>query len=358
MTHAAVRRVRAGRPSRAGRVTGTADREPGRPGPPGATGTRRTLVGAMLGAAAAAAGVRAQTPAAQPLSLLLPVSPGAMIDLVGRRLAESLRVSTGLTVLVENVPGAGGALAASQLARRAADGRTLMVGTSGMICIQPLTSRGQLDYDPALDFAPVCAIARTPFVLFARADFPAGNLRELQRLRAGATDPVLYAGNDPGSANHVAGVVLFGRLGVGATLVPYRQNHQAFGDVVEGRVDLGIYSWQNVAPLVAAGRARILAVLAERPLKSAPSIATVAGQGFGGFDIQGWFGLFARKGTAQSILEDYERHAERILNEGRFADLLNESGQEPYFLGTRAFRAYVEAQSRRYAELLASLRLI
>lgn len=337
-------------------MSGKAERERARPRPSGTMATRRRLVGAMLGAAAA--GARAQTPAAQALSLILPVSPGAMIDLVGRRLAESLRLATGQTMLVENVPGAGGAVAASQLARRAADGRTLLVGTSGMICIQPLTSKGQLDYDPVVDFAPVCAIARTPFVLFARADYPASNLKELQRLRSGTRDTLLYAGNDPGSANHVAGVVLFGRLGIGATLVPYRQNHQAFVDVVEGRVDLGIYSWQNIAPLVAAGRARILAVLSERALKYAPSIATVSAQGFGSFDIQGWFGLFARKGTAQSTLEEHERHAQRILNDGRFADLLDESGQEPYFLGTRAFRAYVEGQSRRYAELLASLRLI
>ena len=291
-------------------------------------------------------------------SIVVPVSPGSLLDIVTRRFAEALRDVGMQAHQVENAPGGSGIVAANQVLRRPADGNTLLIGTSGMICNVPLLAKGRVSFDPRQDLMPVFALGRTPFVLFAGAGFPAGNLRELQDLARSRRAELLYAGSEIGSANHVAGEVLLGMLGTRGTHVPYLQNPQAYHDVIEGRVDFGIYGWNNIAPLVKAGRARVLALLANQPLRADPSIQTVESQGYGKFEIQGWYGLFTRRGVPEELLRAYEKTLDRIVEARSFVDFLHDAGQVPLMLKGNDFSSFIDSETERYRQVFLKLKLI
>ncbi|MES2632700.1 MAG: tripartite tricarboxylate transporter substrate binding protein [Pseudomonadota bacterium] len=291
-------------------------------------------------------------------TLIVPFSAGSLADLLARRYATLLSEATGSTFLIDNLPGGAGVIAARALLKRPADGRTLLWANSGLICNTPLLAKPPLEFDPVTDFTPVCTFAASPFVLFAGRDFPASNLDELQRLARAQAEPVTYVGADVGSANHVAAEVLLQRLGARGTHVPYRNNQQAYLDVSEGRVQVGVFGWNNIAPLVKAGKAKILAVLADKPLLADGSVPTMMAQGHGRFDIQGWFGLFVLKGTPAAQIAEHEKHMQSMLRNKGFADFLVEAGQEPNFRSHAQAVPFVEAEVDRYRRVLQRLKLI
>ena len=308
--------------------------------------------------AATGLNVRAQSSGEKNSTLIVPFSPGSLLDIVARKFADALKESGMPAHLVENIPGASGILAGNQLLRRTPDGATILLASSGLICNAPLLSKAQIPFNPQADFSPICSIARTPFVLFSAVEFPANNLRDVQKLGSSRKEALLYAGAEPGSANHVAGEVVLERLGVRGVYVPYQQNTQAYIDVVERRVDLGIYGWNNISLLVRSGRAKILAVLSEHPLAVAPLLPTIASQGFGKFDIQGWYGIFARKGVPEPSLREYERQAGLVVNGRSFSDFLTETGQVPFFANRQEFGTFIAAEVDRYRKILSKLNLI
>ncbi|MDB5872232.1 MAG: tripartite tricarboxylate transporter substrate binding protein [Ramlibacter sp.] len=322
------------------------------------TPSRRTVVGGLLAMAAWRASAQG-FPGAGPVgSLVIPLGPGTLADLHARKFAALLVEATGSPYVVENITGAGGLLAVRQVLRRPADGRTVLWSPSSLINT-PLLSKTAPEYDPVADFIPVCIFVRSPFVLFAGKDFPANNIDELQKLGKAQAEPLTYVAIDAGSANHLAAEVLLQRLGVrSGTLIPYRNNQQAIIDVSEGRVQLGVLGLYNVAAMLKTGKVKVLAVLADRPLSAAPALPTLLAQGFGGFEMQGWFGLFLARGTPLSIVLDYEKQMQLALKNKGFVDLLVETGQEPVFYGHQEARAFVISETERYRGVLQRLKLI
>ncbi|MDP3619380.1 MAG: tripartite tricarboxylate transporter substrate binding protein [Ramlibacter sp.] len=314
--------------------------------------------GAVSAASASSVFSQGVSPSSSTSTLIVPFSAGSLADLLARRYATLLAEASGNTHLIDNLPGGAGVIASRALLRRPADGRTLLWANSGLICNTPLLAKPPLDFDPVTDFTPVCIFAASPFVLFAGRDFPASSLDELQRFARAQAEPVSYVGADVGSANHVAAEVLMQRLGARGMHVPYRNNQQAYLDVSEGRVQVGVFGWNNIAPLVKAGKAKILAVLADKPLLADPGIPTMASQGHGRFDIQGWFGLFALKGTPAVQIAEHEKQMQAMLRNKGFADFLVDAGQEPAFRGHAQAVPFVEAEVDRYRRVLQRLKLI
>ncbi len=276
--------------------------------------SRRVALTGLLALAASRQAARAWSPADGVRSLIVPFSAGSLADIAARKYADLFGKSGASPFVVENFPGAGGVIATQQLMKRPRDGKTLLWGTSGIVCVAPLLSKAPLEFDPRIDFVPVCTLTRTPFVLFAAKDFPASNLGDLQRMMSGAKEPISYAAADTGSANHVAGEVLLEKLGLKGLHIAHRQNQQAYLDVAQGRVSLGIFGWQNVSTLVESGRVKVLSVLSDTPLGAQPSLPTVQSQGFGNFEIEGWSGLFVAKGATDAVVAEQERQAQWALN--------------------------------------------
>ncbi|WP_194792944.1 tripartite tricarboxylate transporter substrate binding protein [Caenimonas koreensis] len=319
--------------------------------------TRRT---ALAAAASSAAGAFAQSP--QPgatNTFVVPMSAGSVADLLARKMGMQLADATGEAWVIENVPGASGALAARQVLRKSADGRTLLWGYSGLICATPLLAKPALEFDPVTDFTPVCTMSASPMVLFAGKDFPANDLEELRAFARTQAEPLSYIANDIGSANHVAAESLLQTLGIRGLHVPYRNTMQAYIDVAEGRVQLGIQAFGLMgSQLQGANRAKVLAVLANKPLAAEPRYRTVPAQGFGPFDIQGWFGVFAPRGTPEARMADLERLMSAVLHDKAYSEAIVQSGQEVAFRGRAQTRRFVDEEARRYRSLLQKLKLI
>ena len=318
---------------------------------------RRNLLG--LAAYIATPGFAQSPPAPTGIrTIVVPLSAGSIADVLARRLSAYLASATGETHIVENVPGAGGTLAARQVLRRPADGRTMLWAFSGLLCGTPLLANPPLDFDPVNELVPVCTMSGAALVLFAGRDFPAGDLAELRAYAKAQAEPVTYVSGDIGTANHLAAESIFQRLGVRGVHVPYRNTQQAFIDVAEGRVQVGVQAWGLSASLVNAGRTKVLAVLADKPLTADPRLRTVAAQGFGAFDVQGWFALLMAKGTPDARVAETERLVQAALNDKAYAEAVVLSGQDVMFKGRHETRRFIDDEVARYRTVLQGLKLI
>lgn len=290
--------------------------------------------------------------------IVVPSSAGGTSDVLGRRLAESLAKASDSSFIVENIAGASGTIAANMVLRQRRDGATLLLGNSGLICSTPLLMHGESVFDPQADFVPICTVADAPFLLFARGGFPANNLAELQGLYKGNKGKLTYASSEAGTGNHLAGEVILGRLGLQSTHVPYRGGSQAVIDIIEGRVEVGVFGYQNIASFLANGKVKVLCTLSDSPLEVLPQIRTVMDQGFGKFDIQGWNALFVASGTPEPIVQEYEGRVKSIFDQGDIQAYIKRMGNTPSFRDHKNSRVFVGEEIHRYRNLLRQYRLI
>lgn len=319
---------------------------------------RRTLLaGGLLGMATT--GLRAQqSPLTEPPNfLIVPFSSGGSQDAIARRFAEALKRTSNTVFRVENLPGAGGIVAVNQLVDRPRDGRTLLWGSSGLICNTPLLSRSSTIFNPVSDFAAVCTLIKIPFLLFASNDFPASDLAELKK-KVTAKNTLTFSGGETGSANHIAGEVLLRNLGLNGLHVPYRQISQSVIDVAEGRVQLGISSWQNISPFLKDSRIKILSVLSDTHLPVARNLPTVSEQGFGNFDIEGWTGLFFAKGVSEKCILEYDTSVKSLLQNEDIISFVHALGCQITYRDHREAELFVIKDISKYKELLTKYSLI
>lgn len=268
---------------------------------------------------------RAQDWPTRPVTLVVPYPAGGPTDAVGRLFAQQMSESLGRPVVVENIAGAGGTTGASRVAQAAPDGyRVLFIG-SAMTYSQLLYKKPP--FDSVADFAPVALLTRQPLVLIARKDFPAGTLQEFMRhLKASKTASFGSAG--AGSSSHLSCVMLNLAVGTEVTHVPYRGVAPAIQDMIGGRIDYVCNLIQDVIPHIKGGSAKAIANLSRSRSPMLPDLATADEQGFAGFDIADWYGLFLPKDTPPSIVRKLRDLAAAALDTPSFRDRLNALGVE------------------------------
>jgi tripartite-type tricarboxylate transporter receptor subunit TctC len=247
--------------------------------------------------AALSCAATAQTYPSRPITMIVPFPPGGNVDVVGRVLAERMRVSLGQPVIVENVAGANGSIGVGRAARAKPDGYTIDLGfLGGHVQNGALYS---LQYDVLNDFQPVSPLVAAPYVIFARKTMPANDLRELIAW--------LRANSDKASAAIVTvGVHLITALfqketGTHFAMVPYRGTAPAMQDLVAGQIDLSFDLPVQLA-LARAGSIKAYAVTSTTRLPPAPDIPTVGEMGLPALSSSTWFGFFAPRGTPMNIV--------------------------------------------------------
>lgn len=326
----------------------------------------RTL-GACLSAMLLATGAAAAPPAgssaastaeaypARPITIVVTFAPGGGTDLLARRLGQVLQRDLGQTVVVENRPGASGNIGASQVARAAPDGHTLLMVNSSF-AINPGVF-GPLDFSPSRDFAAVFNVGFVPSVLLVPAASPWRNLADMLATARGASQPLLYAACGAGTPQHLAGEMLAQAARVPLAQVPYKGCGPALADVASGQVGLGIVTASSAVPLLAAGRVRALAVTSPQRTAQLPEVPTVAEQGLPGFELDQWHGLLAPAGTPPAVVARLNRTLLRALQSD--ADLGQGLRQLGYTLTSgeqaspQAFQALINHDLRRFATLTA-----
>ena len=262
-------------------------------------------------ALAAAAPVLAGEYPAKTLRLIVPFTPGGSNDIVARLVGQKLAEAWGQQVVIDNRPGAGGALGAEMVARAAPDGYTLFLTNPGTSVHHILLRKKPL-YGFA-DLAPVIYIGYAPAILIVHPRVPANSIREL--IAYAKANPGRLSWGSPGTgSNPYIGLEMFkAATGIEVTHVPYKGTGPAMTDLVAGQIDVLQSSVASTEAYLKNGRVRVLAVAAAKRQAQLPEVPTLAEQGVRGADIAIWYGLVTTAGTPRAVIERINREVNRIL---------------------------------------------
>ncbi len=293
------------------------------------------------------AAVHAQAP--KPITLIVGASPGGTTDRVARGIAQEMSDILGTTVIVENKPGAGGNIAADQVARSAKDGNTLLVSFTSFTVNASLYKK--LPFDPQKDFSPISILAQVPSVLVARKDFPANNVEELIKLGKSKPKELSFALGGIGSSLHMATANFQMVTGIEGLNVPYKGTSPAIQDLVGGQVDLMFASVENVLPLLDSGRIKFLAVTSDKPLKQFPGLPPVSDT-VPGFTSQAWFGMFGPAGMSPERLAELNKAAVEGAKRPSFISLMTHGGGQVVTNTPTEFAEFIKKDIAHYADVV------
>jgi tripartite-type tricarboxylate transporter receptor subunit TctC len=280
---------------------------------PSSSGTsRRTLLGGA--AALLAAPALAQTPwPSRPLRLVVPFAPGGGADNQARLVADALSRRLGQNIVVENRGGAGGTLAAQNVATAPADGYTLFYGTPGQLTINPILMR-DLPYDPVRDFAPVSLITRSSYALAVNPAVPATSLQALIALAKAQPGRLAYSSSGVGSGPHLAGELFRLQAGIDITHAPYRGSGPALQDLVAGNIPISFDSLSVLIPLLREGKVRGLGVTTARRNPLLPDLPAIA-EVLPGYEVTVFNFIAVRSGTPEPIIARLSREIAASMQE-------------------------------------------
>jgi tripartite-type tricarboxylate transporter receptor subunit TctC len=248
----------------------------------------------------------------QSVRILVGFTPGVAPDVTARLLAERLTGAWGKPVVVENVTGAGGNIAADRVAKAPPNGYTLgMIGNGSLIFSPALYEK--LSYDPVKDFAPISQVFVAANVLVVPSNVPVRNLPELVALARAQPGALTYAHAGAGTSQHLAAELFKSMAGLDIRPVAYRGSTALMPDLVAGRVSLSFANVVNMLPLVREGKLRAFAVTSLKRSAVAPDLPTMAESGYPGFEAVPWFGLMAPAGTPSAIVERLHRDTVKVL---------------------------------------------
>ena len=263
----------------------------------------------------------------KPIRLLIGFAPGSATDSVARILAEPLGAALGQQVVVDNKPGAASTLATSMVAKAAADGYTLTLGTNSAMATGPAGVMRNIDYDPVKDFTPIGKVATVNFMLVGNTKVPAQTLTELMAYSKRNADKVNCAS---GNTNGVVFCELF-KQRVGANLmgVPYKSTPQALTDVIGGQVQLMFVDVPSGGPRVKAGQLQAYAVTSLKRSAVLPDVPTMGEAGVQNFpDNSGWWGLYVPAGLPAPIAAKITAALDQVLQREDVKQRLNNLGVE------------------------------
>lgn len=257
-------------------------------------------------------GATAQSYPSKPVRIVVPFPPGGATDVLGRLIADKLGGRVGQQVMIENKPGAGGSLGAVVAAQSPADGHVLFIGSDPGFTSAPPMSK-DAGYDPIRDFAPVTMLASQSFLLNLHPSFPVTTVPEFVAYAKARPGQLSYASPGVGSPHHL-GMELFKlTAGIDIVHVAYRGGAPATQDVVAGQVPIMFGSYVIAGPHLQTGKLKAIGATGAKRVVQAPEIPTIAEQGYPGFDMTTWFGLFAPAGTPNAAIARIAEETHAVL---------------------------------------------
>lgn len=241
----------------------------------------------------------------KPIKIIVPFTPGGSPDILARAIGQKITEATGVSVIVENVPGAGGTIGAERVAKANPDGYTLLMGHVGTLAVAP-SVYPQLAYDPIKSFAPVALVAKVPNVLAVNPAMPVNSVPELVSYLRANPGKVNYGSGGNGSAAHLATEYFKMSTQTFIVHVPYRGTSPAVVDTVAGQIQLVFTGAPAVMPMVKSGKLKALGVSSLKRLDSMPDVPTLAEsgvKGLNGFEADQWYGIVAPAGTPPAVIQ-------------------------------------------------------
>jgi tripartite-type tricarboxylate transporter receptor subunit TctC len=292
----------------------------------------------------------------RPVRMIAPAGPGGNPDVLGRLLAAKFTETLGKPFVVENMPGAGGVIAANVVAKANPDGHVLMLADSGALAINPALQSG-LSYNPLKDFTAITAIATLPTAFVVPPSLPAKTLPEFIALAKKEAGKLRYGSAGPGSIHHITMAAFADRAGIEMQHIPYRGGTAMVNALLAAEIHGGWSGIPNVRGQIEGGLLRPLCVSVLVRSPSLPNVPTCDELGVKGFDIATMMGLLAPAGIPQAVIKTLQAETAKALRDPKLAERMLQLGVIMRENGTAHYQAYVREDMDRYAAIVKKLNL-
>lgn len=319
------------------------------------THRRHVLAFAAAACAAVTAPLRAQSPGwspSRPVTIVVPYPAGGPTDLLARTVGAELAKSLGQSVVVENVPGAAGAIGTRRVAQSAPDGHTLVFGTNQTHATNVSLLPGGGGYDPIRDFAPVAGLADLQHVVVVGPDVPVRSAAELVALARRDPGKLTAGSTGPGSASHLALELFEARTGTDIVHAPYKGSAPLLADLLGHHVNLSFATVPTVLQSIQAGRLRAIAVASPNRCPYLPEVPTLAEAGIRGVEADAWLALFAPAGVPAPALARLREATMDAMKQAAVRETLQKHGMTPNAREGVAFAGFVKEDVARWAEVV------
>jgi tripartite-type tricarboxylate transporter receptor subunit TctC len=284
------------------------------------------------------------------IKMVVPFPPAGATDVVGRIVAQKLTERLGQSVVVENRPGAGGAIGSDLVAKSAPDGYTILMATSSTHSVGPVLQK--LPYDPVKDFAAITHVADVPNVLIVSPKLPPRSVKELIEYAKARPGKLNFASSGVGTIVHLNGELFKMLTGLDIVHVPYKGTALAIPDLASGNIAMLFDSLASVMPHIKAGNARPLALNARRRSALLPEVPTFAEAGLPEFDRYTWFGMFAPPGTPADIVNRLQAETVAALKAPDLRERFDAVGAEPVGSSSAELVERIRSDAVRWAEVI------
>jgi tripartite-type tricarboxylate transporter receptor subunit TctC len=288
----------------------------------------------------------AEWPNDRPIHLIVGFGPGGGTDIVARIVAQPLSELLHQTVIVENKPGAGGAIAGDQVAKADKDGYTATMVSTGHTVSAVMVKA--VRYDAVKDFAAVAQVADSAFVVVARKDFPANDIQGLVKLAKESPGKLNLASVGLGSTQHLAGELIGQSTGIDVKHIPFRGTPGVIAALLSGDVDYAVETLQAVQGQIQAGQLKLLAVCAPARWPAIPNVPTVAESGVPGYSVIGWYGWLYPAGTPQPIVDKTYAALKEVLARPAIKSLIEKAGASARLSGPAEFGKHIAEEVAKW----------
>ncbi|HMN84178.1 MAG TPA: tripartite tricarboxylate transporter substrate binding protein [Burkholderiaceae bacterium] len=287
---------------------------------------------------------------AKPVRIVVPFAPGGTTDIAARTIAEQLSTVFKQSFVAENKAGAGGNIAAAEVAKAAPDGYTFLMGTPGTQAINQFLY-AKMPYNTATDLIPVSFVIRVPNVLMVHPSVPAKSIQELIALAKAKPGALTYGSPGNGSTGQLSTELFKTRAKVFATHIPYRGSSPMLADLMAGQIQMSIDNLPSALSFIKSGRIVALGVTSEKPSPQLPNVPPIASV-LPGYSAESWFVLVAPAGTPAAIVNRLSAEVDRILKKPEVVERFRGLGAEPVGGTPEDLGRFIAAETKKWQEVV------
>ncbi|HUP29054.1 MAG TPA: tripartite tricarboxylate transporter substrate binding protein [Usitatibacter sp.] len=310
---------------------------------------RKAVAAFALGVAAT--GAFAQAWPSKPVTMIVPFPPGGSTDMIARAVVPKLQEKLGGTFIVDNKPGAGGAIGAVQAKNAKPDGYTLFVSSLGPFVIGPHLLKNS-GYDPLKDFDYVTVAVQAPNILTVRADSPYKSLADVIKFMKANPDKMTYASAGNGTSDHLTAELFWQETGTKAIHIPYKGGAPALTDLLGGQVDATFMNINTGIPHMKAGKLRPLAITSSKRSPLLPDVPTMEELGYKGVTVYSWQAFAAPKGIPADVKAKFREAVVAALNDPSVKPKLLELGFEIVGNTPEQFTSFQATEHARWKKVI------
>ena len=289
------------------------------------------------------------------VTIVVPTAPGGANDAMARIVAQGLSQKLGQPVIVDNKPGANGAIASEFVARAIPDGHTILWGYIATHGINPALQR--LKYDPIADFEPIGMVASSPTLLVSTNSLPVTNAKELVALLKAKPDSISYASAGMGTAPHLTSELFQINTGTHMLHVPYKGSAPALVDTIGGTTQVMFPSLFSAFPFVTGGKLRALGIAGEKRSSVLPNVPTLREQGIPNMNVTQWYALFAPAKTPSAIINRLNKELNLTLNDKANEKKIEDQGAEVETGTPEQLKNLVQKEVARWKKVVESAKI-